>query len=289
MQVITLRIFPYKLLQSFNSNKSADIQKPFKNGTFNAFTTMSERNDPVNVTLQWYGKLILNRCSPADQARYLCKQCRPWWDGSLWAVSSGSKLFANPFWFLTDISTFCKNGYVQIQWWKSPFHQLRVEKVKWETLLPLGNKCFPLANNCMYSNEHKTMPKKLTWNTFSSRLSKTLGSVYISSFLHLGGWGPGSSVLLVCSRVSIVSIISFTTSIFWLGSSRGGGWKKEQYCLWTESGHITKTCLYSFDPLKLHFYTVKLGFTWVYIINFLISAQKHRLWVLVRTASPRRF
>ena len=48
-----------------------------------------------------------------------------------------------------------------------------------------------------------------------------------------------------------------------------------------------KTCLYNFDPLKPHFYIVKLGFTGVYII-FLISAQKHRLWVLVRTASARR-
>ena len=52
--------------------------------------------------------------------------------------------------------------------------------------------------------------------------------------------------------------------------------------------HITKTYLYNFDPLEPHFYTVKLGFTGVYII-FLISAQKHRLWVLVRTASARRF
>ena len=52
--------------------------------------------------------------------------------------------------------------------------------------------------------------------------------------------------------------------------------------------NITKTCLYNFDPLKPHFYIVKPGFTGVYII-FLISAQKHRLWVLVRTASPRRF
>ena len=51
---------------------------------------------------------------------------------------------------------------------------------------------------------------------------------------------------------------------------------------------ITKTHLYNFDPVKPHFYIVKLGFTGVYII-FLISAQKHRLWVLVRTASPRRF
>ena len=36
--------------------------------------------------------------------------------------------------------------------------------------------------------------------------------------------------------------------------------------------YITKTCLYNFDPLKPHFYIVKLGFTGVYII-FLNSAQ----------------
>ena len=36
--------------------------------------------------------------------------------------------------------------------------------------------------------------------------------------------------------------------------------------------YITKTCLYSIDPLKPHFYIVKLGFTGVYLI-FLISAQ----------------
>ena len=51
---------------------------------------------------------------------------------------------------------------------------------------------------------------------------------------------------------------------------------------------ITKTCLYNFDPHKPHFYVVKLGFTGVYII-FLIFAQKHRLWELVRTASVRQF
>ena len=33
--------------------------------------------------------------------------------------------------------------------------------------------------------------------------------------------------------------------------------------------YITKTRLYNFDPLKPHFYIVKLGFTGVYII-FLI-------------------
>ena len=29
---------------------------------------------------------------------------------------------------------------------------------------------------------------------------------------------------------------------------------------------IRKTCLYNFDPIKPHFYIVKLGFTGVYII-----------------------
>ena len=51
---------------------------------------------------------------------------------------------------------------------------------------------------------------------------------------------------------------------------------------------ITKTCLYNVDPLKPHFYIVKLGFTGVYTI-FLISVQKYRLWVLVRTALLRQF
>ena len=41
---------------------------------------------------------------------------------------------------------------------------------------------------------------------------------------------------------------------------------------------ITKTYLYNFDPLTLHFYIVKLEFTQVYVI-FLIFAQKHVLWV----------
>ena len=38
--------------------------------------------------------------------------------------------------------------------------------------------------------------------------------------------------------------------------------------------------IYNFDLLKPQCYIVKLEFTGVYII-FLISAQKHRLWVLV--------
>ena len=45
---------------------------------------------------------------------------------------------------------------------------------------------------------------------------------------------------------------------------------------------ITKTYQYNFDPLKPHFYIVKLSFTGLYIILFLL--KKLRLWVLVRTA-----
>ena len=40
--------------------------------------------------------------------------------------------------------------------------------------------------------------------------------------------------------------------------------------------YITKTCLYNSDPLKPHFYIVKLGFTGVYII-FLISTSTHNI------------
>ena len=61
-------------------------------------------------------------------------------------------------------------------------------------------------------------------------------------------------------------------------------------CIWLYSffkRHLL-IYLYNFDPVKAHFYVVKLGFTGVYI-TFLISAQKHRLWVLVRTASARQF
>ena len=37
------------------------------------------------------------------------------------------------------------------------------------------------------------------------------------------------------------------------------------------SSFITITCLYNFDPLKLHFYIVKLGFTGVYIIVLIFA------------------
>ena len=48
---------------------------------------------------------------------------------------------------------------------------------------------------------------------------------------------------------------------------------------------ITKTCLNNFDPLKLHFYIVKLGFTGVNII-FLISA--YNIYCGYSLEPPRR-
>ena len=62
----------------------------------------------------------------------------------------------------------------------------------------------------------------------------------------------------------------------------------QSLALYVTGGLHHETSLYNFDPLQPHFYIVKLGFTGVYII-FLVSAQKYRLWVLVRTASARRF
>ena len=52
-----------------------------------------------------------------------------------------------------------------------------------------------------------------------------------------------------------------------------------EWTIWEKLSNIMKTHLYDVDFLKPHFYIVKLGFTGICII-FLISAQKHSLWVL---------
>ena len=46
--------------------------------------------------------------------------------------------------------------------------------------------------------------------------------------------------------------------------------------------NITKTCLYNFDPLKPHFYIVKLGFTGVYIILLFLLKTVPTIYVLSR-------
>ena len=51
--------------------------------------------------------------------------------------------------------------------------------------------------------------------------------------------------------------------------------------------NIMQTCPCNVYPLTPNFYIAKLGCTGVY--NLLIFALNHRLWVLVRNASLRRF
>ena len=59
--------------------------------------------------------------------------------------------------------------------------------------------------------------------------------------------------------------VSASLGVLWIA--------KDLNCLQVDKeDNITKTCLYNFNPLKPHFYIVKLGFTGVYI-NFLITAQ----------------
>ena len=53
---------------------------------------------------------------------------------------------------------------------------------------------------------------------------------------------------------------------------------------------ITKTYLYNFDPLKPHFYIVKLGFTGVYmllifLLKNIVGTRSNRLGDAVRTST----
>ena len=56
------------------------------------------------------------------------------------------------------------------------------------------------------------------------------------------------------------------------------------YCVFL---FITKTSLYNIDPLKPHFYVVKLGFIGVYVI-FLISGQNTDCGYSLEPPPPRR-
>ena len=76
---------------------------------------------------------------------------------------------------------------------------------------------------------------------------------------------------LCCSSSLFVRLWFNMWCLVWtlLVPHRSFFWRSDS---WLWHFHITKTCLYSFDPFKPHFYIVKLGFTGVFII-FLISAQ----------------
>ena len=128
----------------------------------------------------------------------------------------------------------------------------------------------------------------------SLRFSFALTSRYFILLTFLRRWfGCFSYFVVNSTRRFILSRLAFCPCVFSPFSiARTSLWEeKTGLCVLVRLFvllFITKTYLYNFDPLKPHFYLVKLGFTGVYII-YLISAQKHRLWVLVRTASTRRF
>ena len=76
-------------------------------------------------------------------------------------------------------------------------------------------------------------------------------------------WSPNTISRIILQsfsvKTNIITILNYYQSV----------WHSP---ILSKTQNITKTCLYNFDPLKPHFYIVKLGFTGVYII-FLISAQ----------------
>ena len=158
----------------------------------------------------------------------------------------------------------------------------------------IQNKIFPFKikrqakkkKNVFPSDVERTVVYRSTFLSFSSLIRAGLdGSVRCASDWWSGGHGFDPR------RVRQLSFMAIDHGIFsTVISPPSTDLRRTVVSFWRKNVHKSsrKTYLYNFDPLKPHFYIVKLGFTGVYII-FCISAQKHRLWVLVRTASPRRF
>ena len=137
-----------------------------------------------------------------------------------------------------------------------------------------------------YCNLQKKKKKKKSHECYANSVDPDQTQYYAASDLQLRRkWdrGPKNSncvclsydVLNDCrtwKNVQILEVCKRRAMVLYL---------EDQTC-------ITKTYLYNFDPLKPHFYIVKLGFTGVYII-FLISAQKHGLWVLFNVYTQSMF
>ena len=175
------------------------------------------------------------------------------------------------------------------------------------------NLSVPSTGLVMYATELKTFPPRAWgrvvwrkhkppiqptwWNEFP-KLSKSVFDKYISMTLNdlKITWKRGRknisardiSSLNLINKVQYLDDITqqthnVDTTLHWIDVV-------STLCVRRERIRYSKTpnenMPIRFDPLKPHFYIVKPGFTGVYII-FLISAQKYRLWVLVRT--PRRF
>ena len=127
-------------------------------------------------------------------------------------------------------------------------------------------------------------------NVFENTLSTTVDEFVINKLVKptlFCTTGPWALVLILTLNpyIALSKIVAdaifffFYYHFFRANKTRRGA--SNEYSLHI----ITKTRLYSFDPLKPHFHIVKLGFAGVYII-FLISAQKHRLWYSLEP--PRR-
>ena len=126
--------------------------------------------------------------------------------------------------------------------------------------------------------------------TSTSHLNFSFDTIYFTSHDHWNIWRHSSwkflsfrrfswAISLYVQHLCMCPSICYTCSpktieVTWTWFYRNVVWV--DYTLPTSlvrpSVIITKTCLYNVDPLKPHFYIVKLGFTGVYII-FLISAQ----------------
>ena len=128
----------------------------------------------------------------------------------------------------------------------------------------------------MYDKDHQ---KKHRWNQFEPNLMPR-------PFVLISKVSQVSDSLL--EVVSIIYLLHKRRPIYYLLPTEQTHWPCQAKqclltcakCAGTDHLHlsihfyilITKTYLYKFDPLKPHFYIVKLGLTGVYII-FLISAQ----------------
>ena len=126
-----------------------------------------------------------------------------------------------------------------------------------------------------------------------SRIKQILGKVILSwhcKFCVLIFYRHIDAILMENTQNTIIvqtsTRLSQSQRVFWENTRCDSHSPVDQLTQKMTGNCITKTCVYNFDPLKPHFYIVKLGFTGVNI-SFLISAQNHRLWVLVRTVMSR--
>ena len=90
-----------------------------------------------------------------------------------------------------------------------------------------------------------------------------VGTIFVLSLMQSASLSEPqfeSSLLCKLKKKTLVNLIFFFFFFFFF------------FGIMQTDYYITKTYLYNFDPLKSHFYIVKLGFTGAYII-FLIPAQ----------------